>query len=110
MNKYTKEYEDLAERSAGIMKNCSDVMGDFMKLHDDVCKDGVLSLKQKELIALGIAINIRCHDCILAHCRTLKAVGATMEEIKETVEVSIMMGGGPSTAYGSLALDVFKDL
>lgn len=30
--------------------------------------------------------------------------GATREEIAETVGVAVLMGGGPATVYGSLAM------
>lgn len=110
MAKYDAQYKDMSERYEVLNASCKDVMKDFGALHGHVIRDNVLNAKEKELIALGIGITIRCHDCILAHVQASKNAGATYEEIAEAVEVAIMMGGGPSTAYGSLALDIAKSL
>ena len=71
-------------------------------------KDGALSLKTKELIALGIAIVVKCTGCIQSHVKTAIDAGATREEIAETVGVAILMGGGPGTVYGAMALDAME--
>ncbi len=38
--------------------------------------------------------------------KTAIDAGATREEIAETVGVAILMGGGPGTVYGAMALEV----
>ncbi|WP_237036101.1 carboxymuconolactone decarboxylase family protein [Mediannikoviicoccus vaginalis] len=107
--KYEKEYEEQNQRMGYLMENSkltSAVMGSV----GANMKDGALSLKEKECVMLGIAIAIRCHDCIRAHAKNCKDVGLTEEEIIEVVEAAVAMGGGPSFAFGSYALDVFRNL
>lgn len=79
----------------------------FTKMHQAAMTSGALSVKEKELIALGIGIARQCSDCIGFHVRAAMKAGATKEEIAETVSVSILMGGGPSFMYGARALDAF---
>lgn len=80
-------------------------MAGFSKLHNEAIKDGALSTKNKELIALGIAIAVRCTGCIQCHVKAAIDAGATREEICEAVGVAILMSGGPGTVYGSMALE-----
>lgn len=93
-----------------LAKALPDEMGGFMKLHDAALEDGALDPKTKELIALGIAISVRCEPCIVSHTDSLIAMGVTREEIEETIAVALFMGGGPSLVYGGKALAAFDEL
>ena len=61
--------------------------------------DGGLSVKHKELIALGIGVAVRCEPCIYAHVEKCLKAGATPKEVMETAGVAVMMGGGPVYTY-----------
>ena len=63
--------------------------------------------KTKELIALGIAVVIRCDDCIAFHAKAAAKLGATREQVLETLAMAIYMGAGPSVMYASHALEAF---
>jgi AhpD family alkylhydroperoxidase len=69
--------------------------------------DGALDAKTKELIALGIAVAVRCDDCIAFHVKACVEQGATKEEVSETLGMAIYMGAGPSVMYASHALEAF---
>lgn len=90
-------------------KEHPDVMASFMQLHEASTTAGALNTKNKELIALGIAICIRCDGCIAFHVHDAIVAGATQDEIVETIGVAILMGGGPSVVYGSQALRALKE-
>ena len=66
------------------------------KLMPDALKDGVLTTKVKELIALGIAVCTTCDYCIAIHVKKCFDAGATKDEIAEVLGVAILMGGGPA--------------
>lgn len=68
---------------------------------------GSLDARTKELVALAIAIATRCDSCIGFHARALARLGTPRENIVETLQMSVYMGGGPSMAYGAKALDAF---
>ncbi len=100
-----------AQEEYKFMGNESKEVGQaMMNLHGAVIKDGAIDKKGKELIALGIAISQRCEGCILSHIQSLVRFGATLEEVVETVEVAILMGGGPSVTYGGKAIEAAKQL
>ena len=68
---------------------------------------GALDAKTKELIAIAIAVAVRCDGCIAAHTKAAEKYGVDREEILETLSMAVYMGGGPSVVYASQALDSF---
>ncbi len=83
-------------------------MKGFTDLHAASTKDGAVTSKTKELIALGIAIASNCDGCIAYHVHDAMQAGATSEEIMETIGVAIMMGGGPALVYGCEAVEALE--
>jgi AhpD family alkylhydroperoxidase len=81
----------------------------FAKLHTAAFAEGVLDKKTKELLALAIAIAVRCDGCIASHARGAAVNKATEAEVAETIGVAIAMSGGPGTVYGPRALAAFRD-
>lgn len=58
-------------------------MGGFARLHQSAVANGALSGKAKELIALGIAITVRCDGCIAFHVHDALQTGANYEDTKK---------------------------
>ena len=72
----------------------------FTNLYDStVFKEGALSVKQKELMALSIAIYAGCEMCVYYHTYGAMKHGAKKEELFEAAAVAYYMGGGPAFAY-----------
>ena len=61
---------------------------------------------------MGFAIGIvqRCDGCTTTHCETAIKAGATMDEIKEAIQIALLMGSGPAYMYGGHAIEVAKQL
>lgn len=66
--------EKLAQELPEAIKN-------FHQLHEAVVLDAALSAKQKELIAVGISVAIRCSYCIANHVTKALQMGAGRKEI-----------------------------
>ena len=71
-------------------------------------KDGALSSKVKSLIAMAIALKVGCTNCILAQTENALKEGATKDEIFETLQVLVAMGGTTGIAE-SLRVIKFLD-
>ena len=94
-----------------LAKALPQVTEDFVKkLMPDALKDGALSTKQKELIALGIAICATCDYCIAIHVKKCFEAGVTKEEMAEVCGVAILMGGGPALTYATFAAKAIEEL
>lgn len=57
---------------------------------------GALDRKIKELIALAIAVSVRCDACVAYHARAAARAGATRQEVAEALGVAVQTGGGPA--------------
>lgn len=104
MKNYPNQTDSIKAVLRDLKKLSPDMMKAYSELHKSVLKPGVLSSKTKELIALGISIQIRCDACIGFHVKDALKAGATQEEIIETIDVAVLMGGGPSLMYATEAL------
>lgn len=94
---------DYYAHNAAAMKPVRTAMPDLLKafggLHQAAFKPGALTLVEKELIALGIGLAVRCENCIYAHAQAAKNAGATPEQILEAAGVAVLMQGGPTYTY-----------
>lgn len=110
----SKDYIAITkEISSGIKilrKDIPDVMQGFSAMAGAATKDGALSKKVKELVALGIAISTRCDGCIGFHTEALIKLGTTKAEFEETLGLAVYMGGGPSLMYAGHAMAAWEQL
>jgi AhpD family alkylhydroperoxidase len=102
---YTKE---LTGHLRTLRSDAPEVMKAFAGLAQAALAPKALDGKSKELIALGIAVAIRCDDCIGFHVKAALEHGASREEVTETLGMAIYMGAGPSVMYASHAIDAFE--
>lgn len=110
MSKQYKEITNEIVQSLNKMKKeIPDVMNGFYAMSHASTKDGALTKKTKEFIALGIAISTRCDGCIGFHTQALIKLGATREEFLEVLGMATYMGGGPSLMYAANALSAFEE-
>ena len=86
----------------------SKVYQSFVDIEQNTYKGGILSKKQKELIAIGISIAIDCESCMEWHIKQALDDGSSEEEIIESIEVGIEMSGGPGTASARFAMNVLE--
>lgn len=100
---------DLSQEIATLRKGIPDTMAAFSGLARAATADGSLDKKTKELVAIAIAVALRCDGCIAFHVKAARGAGATRDELLETIAMSIYMGGGPSMVYGAEALSAFDD-
>lgn len=77
----------------------------LLELEEKAFEDGALNKKTKELMALSISIVTKCEPCMEWHLDQAMQAGASDEEIYETIDVAIEMGGGPAGAYARFVLN-----
>jgi len=107
---YRAYLESIKNRSRALVKTVNEPMKSFGLLSKTVKEGGVLGVKEKEFVALGISVAVRCEDCIAFHVDALMKAGATREELADVLAMAIQMGGGPSVMYAGKALDCWDQL
>ncbi len=106
-----KDWSALAAGLTPAMGELRDGAPDVMKGFSAIARAALagtaLDAKTKELIALAIAVAIRCDACIAFHADSAVKRGAKRDEVVETMGMAIYMGAGPSVMYAAQALEAF---
>jgi len=79
---------------ADMLKTNSEINQKFVDFYREVFKDGVLTLKQKELIAVAVSLGAGCEPCYETHLEKARKLGNTNEEIREAIAVAEVVASG----------------
>jgi AhpD family alkylhydroperoxidase len=113
MTPTSENYRSLTQAVSGQLGSLRSSTPEVMKAFGDLGRaataDGALDQKTKELIALALSVAVRCDPCIGFHTQALAKLGATRQEVDETLGVAIYMGGGPSLMYAASAVKAFDE-
>ena len=106
-----KNWPEMAEQLSGALKEvrggAPEVMKAFGAMARAALQPQALDTKTKELIALAIAVAVRCDACIAFHADAALRQGATREQVLEAMGMAIYMGAGPSVMYAAQAMEAF---
>lgn len=109
----TQKFNDITKnintQLAKMRKEMPEVMAGFSALSQAATKEGALSKKTKELIAMALAVANHCPGCIGFHSQALVKLNTSREELLETLSMAVYMGGGPSLMYAAEALEAFEE-
>ncbi|WP_010676651.1 carboxymuconolactone decarboxylase family protein [Bacillus timonensis] len=79
----------------------------FNQFDREAMKPGLISRKDKELIAIAIAHVTGCPYCIEIHTKNLKKLGASHEELAEAIFVATALKAGSALAHSVNALNAY---
>jgi AhpD family alkylhydroperoxidase len=96
---------DMKQRLKTMRELAPDAYRAFLEFDTKAFKDGAVSVKTKELVALGIAHVTQCPWCIDAHAGRATKAGASPAEIAEVTFVAMAMAAGAAWSHGALALE-----
>jgi len=65
----------------------------FFNLDTNTYKDSALPSQTKELLGLVASTVLRCNDCIDYHLEQCAKTGSTKDEILESLNVALVVGG-----------------
>src|ERR1700721_3561164 len=90
-NEYRKQ---LATGVKEIGQLSPDTLKGYIGLSSAGQKADLLGAKVRELIALAVAVTLRCDGCITVHAEAAIRRGATKEEIAEALGVAVAVNAG----------------
>lgn len=106
-----KDWPQMATELSGAIKEVRlgspEVMKAFSAMAAAATGPGALDTKTKELIALAIAVAIRCDGCVAFHAQAAVKHGASRDEVMETMGMALYMGAGPSLMYAAQAVEAY---
>ena len=65
----------------------------IFNLDTNAYSSGALDVKTKELLGLVASAVLRCDDCVKYHLESAHKVGASKEEVMETLGIATLVGG-----------------
>jgi len=106
-NAYRKQ---LATTIGEIAKSSPDLVKGYRQLVSAHTAEGALDPKTRELVALAVAVTVRCDGCITTHVDLARKRGATEAEITDALGVAVMVNAGAALIYSTRALDALHAL
>ena len=82
----------------------------FFALDNKAYIDGALDAKTKELMGLVASMVLRCNDCILYHIDRSIAEGATQQELYESFNIALIVGGSIVIPHLRFAVEQMDDI
>lgn len=101
---YEKAY--FAKTSA-LKSLAPEAFDTFIAFSNEAVAEGVLSVKEKEIIAVAIAHLTGCPYCIELHVANAKAAGVTREQLAETIFVASALNAGSAFAHSINVLNAW---
>lgn len=106
MSNYYEE-KDLAD-FPNIGEYAPEAGKKFFEYYGEATGDGVLSVREKALIALVVAATQKCPYCIDAYTNQCLSLGVSREEMMEALHVGAAMSAGIVLAHATQMRKIVK--
>ena len=111
MNKSTSETRKYrTEMNDKILNSGFNNYKKFFALDNKAYVNGALPAKTKELMGLVASMVLRCNDCIFYHIDRSIQEGATREELHESFNIALVVGGSIIIPHLRYAFDIMDDI
>ena len=110
MTNAQSHYENWPTTMKAMKDAAPQIGAGFGGMFQKLMGEGALSVREKELIALGIGMAVRCEACIYAHAEKAVKAGATREQLTELAGVVVVMQGGPGYVHVPELMDAMDAL
>jgi len=99
--------QQLVETIGKIAQLSPDTVRGYSVLGAAGSKTKHLDPKIRELIALAVAVTLRCDGCITVYTDAAIKQGASQEEIAEALGVAVSVNAGAALVYSARAMDAY---
>jgi len=100
-------HKQLLDGVKSIAQASPEITKGYQALGGAAAKTNLLGAKVNELIALAVAVSLRCDGCIVVHTANALKAGATKEEIIEALGTAISVNAGAALVYSTRVLDAY---
>lgn len=111
MNKSTSETRKYrTDMNDKILNSGFNDFKKFFALDNKAYINSALPAKTKELMGLVASMVLRCNDCIFYHIDRSIQEGATREELHESFNIALIVGGSIVIPHLRYAFDIMDDI
>jgi AhpD family alkylhydroperoxidase len=82
-------------------KTAPDAMASFLAFDKAAHEEGAISKKNKELMAIAVALTTQCSYCIEVHRKAAVDAGASEKELAEVTFVTAALRAGAALTHGT---------
>jgi AhpD family alkylhydroperoxidase len=107
MLNWNEYMQELTTRIGEVGRTSPEIIRGYRALGEAGQKTNTLDGKVRELIALAVAVTLRCDGCITTHTSAALKNGASEAEIVEALGVAISVNAGAALVYSARVLDAF---
>ncbi len=101
-------YQKFDSDMGKLKQEIPDTLSGFGGLFGKTMGKGALTVLEKEMVALGIAVAIQCEPCIMLHVKKALEAGASRQQVFEAASVAAMMAGGPAYTHIPMVMDALE--
>lgn len=98
----------VAAGVAFLSKLSSETVRGYAAINGAGRKTAHFDEKTREMIALAVAVALRCDGCIAVHEEAARKQGATEGELAEALSVAVGVSAGAAMVYSTRTLDAFR--
>jgi AhpD family alkylhydroperoxidase len=91
-----------------LAKQQPSVVTALYKYKHEIFKEGALTVKEKELMAVAISMLLKCDMCLEVHAEEARKQGATVDELRESMMVAMYLAGPTSMVFSETIDKVLK--
>lgn len=111
MSKDIKNMRDYRQKMNDIILNSDNKsIKRFFALDSRAYDPSTLNKKTKELMGLVASTVLRCNDCIFYHLDQCHKQGVTDEELYETVNIALIVGGSITIPHIRFIFEMWEQL
>lgn len=104
------EYVPAVKKAFGALgKRHPKMLEAYQSLGAAAAGGTALDAKTRELIAVAVAISLRCDGCIGTHTEAARKAGATEAELAQALATAIQVNAGAAYVYSMRALEAYGD-
>ena len=106
-----RKFIDTRNRlNARVAKADNFLVKRFYNVDHNTYLDGALPAKMKELMGLSASTVLRCDDCIFYHIIQSYRLGGTRDELQESINVALVVGGSIVIPHLRRAYELLEEL
>ncbi len=99
MNSVRKRLNEISELIGDLQENYPSETNAYLSFMSKAEAGKALSMREKELINVGLAVAAQCEWCIAVHVKHAIGAGATCDDVVEAGFMAVVMHGGPALMY-----------